>query len=482
MNSNELFGFLKASPDHAEREDISEEEDGQRTKFCRDRDRLLYSKEFRRLEGKTQVFVNGFDDHIRNRLTHTLEVSQIAQSLARCFNLNLNLVEAISFGHDVGHAPFGHVGERELNYFANNCYKYKDFSIAGEEERGFKHNLQGVKVVSTLEKISPDYPGLNLTDYTRWGILNHSDLKYKKCEHLCDGECYYRHDGKKCHLKNNDYEFYLTHYDQVISNFNQNSWSFEALIVSYADEIAQRHHDIEDGLIAGVLDKNELHEKIKSCFENYLDTDKPDQLNMIFKNNNINYIQHDLSSFLIRLYSSNLIFESTKILSNLIKEYKIRNQEEFNAVKNEITKNSDIMKLISYDEEFSKADKTFQNYLYNRILNSHLAQTMDGKASFILRNNIKAYLSNPKQLPDATIGILMKNFDKANYTKIYGSNSPKLAMNILRDQVSEFHNGSDDKFKTALIRTIIDFIAGMTDQYAIDQNRMLYGTDNYWMK
>lgn len=110
------FSFLQAVDKYATRNYTKEQEVTNRTKFVRDRDRILFSKEFRRLQGKTQVFVNGYDDHVRNRLTHTLEVSQIAQSLSESLGFEERLTEAIALGHDVGHTPFGHVGERILNH------------------------------------------------------------------------------------------------------------------------------------------------------------------------------------------------------------------------------------------------------------------------------------------------------------------------------------------------------------------------------
>lgn len=181
---NLSFSALRAEPEFAERNFLGEEENAFRSKFDRDRDRILFSKEFRRLQGKTQVFVSGFDDHIRNRLTHTLIVSQISQTISKYFGFNEVLSEAISLGHDVGHTPFGHVGERTLNLITNNCDLFKDFEIDSEREKGFKHNWQGLKVVTSLEMISPNYKGLNLTDYTLWGILNHSKLKYKPCKYF----------------------------------------------------------------------------------------------------------------------------------------------------------------------------------------------------------------------------------------------------------------------------------------------------------
>lgn len=163
----------------AAREDDSirihyEAEHAIRGKFERDRDRILYSKAFRRLSGKTQVFLSGKDDHIRNRLTHTLEVSQISRTISKVLGLNETLTEAIALGHDLGHTPFGHVGERTLNYIMCGCDKLRDFSECLDSENGFKHNWQGLRVVTDLEK-SNLYKGLNLTRYTLWGILNHSN-------------------------------------------------------------------------------------------------------------------------------------------------------------------------------------------------------------------------------------------------------------------------------------------------------------------
>lgn len=144
-----------------------------------DRDRIMYSKSFRRLRGKTQVFIAGWDDHVRNRLTHTLEVAQIATSIARRLRLNEMLTEAIALGHDLGHTPFGHSGEEILKFLTNGNNKIvKDCGIELEKSmRGFKHNLQSLRIVDDLELKTRKYPGLNLTTYTKWGILNHTEIK-----------------------------------------------------------------------------------------------------------------------------------------------------------------------------------------------------------------------------------------------------------------------------------------------------------------
>jgi len=181
---------------------MPEEEDPYRTAFQRDRDRILHTKAFRRLKRKTQVFLAPQDDHYRTRLTHTLEVSQIARTIARALFLNEDLVEAIAMGHDLGHTPFGHAGESVLN----ELYK-----------GGFKHYEQSLRVVDVLEK-RHDKPGLNLTAEVREGILRHSagkTLLYgKPPEHVM---------------------------------------AAESLVVSIADAIAYINHDIDDAIRAGVL-------------------------------------------------------------------------------------------------------------------------------------------------------------------------------------------------------------------------------------
>lgn len=123
------------------------------------------------------------DDHLRTRLTRTLEVSQIAQTIAKILGVNQTLVEAISLGHDVGHTPFGHSGERTLNHILNGCEYIKNFNQnLPEPEKGFKHNWQGIRVLTNLERINNKHIGLNLTNYTLLGILNHSSLYRKKCD------------------------------------------------------------------------------------------------------------------------------------------------------------------------------------------------------------------------------------------------------------------------------------------------------------
>ncbi len=192
----------------------SEPEHPYRTAFQRDRDRIIHSTAFRRLEYKTQVFVNHEGDYYRTRLTHTLEVAQIARTIARALKLNEDLVEAISLAHDLGHTPFGHAGEETLRELM-------------QQHGGFEHNYQGLRVVDYLEKRYPDFAGLNLTWEVREGIIKHTT-------------CFDRPQLKEF----KDYRFP----------------TLESQVVDVADEIAYDSHDLDDGITSGLIDPRQLCE------------------------------------------------------------------------------------------------------------------------------------------------------------------------------------------------------------------------------
>ncbi len=188
----------------------SEQEDGIRTPFMRDRDRIIHCKSFRRLKHKTQVFFSPNSDHYRTRMTHTLEVSQIARTIAKALRLNETLTEAIALGHDLGHTPFGHAGEELLNK---------------KSKSGFKHWVQSLRVVDVLEK---DGAGLNLTNQVRDGILKHSK-------------------GKG---------------DIIPKNKNKLAATLEGQIVRISDIIAYVNHDIDDAIRAGIIKQGDIPQNI----------------------------------------------------------------------------------------------------------------------------------------------------------------------------------------------------------------------------
>jgi len=194
-----------------------------RSEYQRDRDRILHSAAFRRLKHKTQVFVSHEGDHYRTRLTHSLEVSQIARSICRVFGLNEDLAETLSIAHDIGHPPFGHAGEDALRSLMN-------------EHEGFDHNDQAIRIVHLLEKKYFDFDGLNLTWETLEGLVKHNGP--------IEG------NAPPTILKlSNEFDLELGEYS-----------SLEAQIASISDDIAYNNHDIDDGLRAGFFTFNELRE------------------------------------------------------------------------------------------------------------------------------------------------------------------------------------------------------------------------------
>jgi len=188
-----------------------------RSAYQRDRDRVIHSAAFRRLEYKTQVFVNHEGDYYRTRLTHSLEVSQIARTISQALHLNVDLTEAIALAHDLGHTPFGHSGEEALNELMKRY-------------GGFNHNLHGLRVVDVLEERYPDFPGLNLTWEVREGIVKHSSAFDKGCK--------------------------------IPGLAPSEMPTLETQIADIADEIAYDNHDLDDGLTSGLLQESDL-EKLK---------------------------------------------------------------------------------------------------------------------------------------------------------------------------------------------------------------------------
>src|SRR5436189_6268400 len=201
MKSKDSRGHLYPDPEHE-----------YRTAFQRDRDRIIHSTAFRRLEYKTQVFVNHEGDYYRTRLTHTIEAAQVTRTLARALGLNEDLAEAVALAHDLGHTPFGHAGERTLDRLM-------------KPHGGFDHNSQSLRIVDLLEDRSPPVRGLNLSSEAREGIVKHST----------------RYDRPQ-----------VREFDPELAP------CLEAQIVDFADEIAYNAHDIEDGLKSNMLDPEDL--------------------------------------------------------------------------------------------------------------------------------------------------------------------------------------------------------------------------------
>lgn len=335
-----------------------------RNEFQRDRDRIIHCSAFRRLEYKTQVFVNHEGDMFRTRLTHSIEVSQIARSIARVLGCHEDLAETISLAHDLGHTPFGHAGQDALNH----CMK---------KYGGFEHNIQSLRIVDSLEKRYADFDGLNLMYESKEGILKHCSIK----------------NAKKIGILGERF-------------IKQQQPSLEAQIVNIADEIAYINHDIDDGFRSGLLSIDALMSNylFKSCAED-LWTKKSEINQEIFIN--------EVVRRMINRMVSDLIASSQKI----IKQYNPTSLEDVRAMPS----------LISFSQELLQHKLEIKHYLRKALYEHDKVLAMTDKAKNIINRLFDYFMDDPAQIP------------------------------------AGFKNGSDDGFSL----TIADYIAGMTDRFAI---------------
>ena len=315
-----------------------------RTCFQRDRDRILYSTAFKRLQYKTQVYLTHEGDFYRTRLTHTLEVVQHAKTFARAFHLNEDLCEAIAMAHDIGHAPFGHAGEEILNELMK---KYKE---------EFEHNIQSLRIVDELEKRYSKYNGLNLCWETREGIARHT-TEYDK--------------------PNIPEEFRETPYP-----------SLETQVVNISDSLAYRAHDLEDALAAGFFRSYQDLKKIGLSFIDRIINSVKEETkgkqaddmikNRIFVRNLIEYL------------STNVIAQTEKNIGEL----KIRSVDDVRNAEREI---------VSLSPRVGRQFKILGAYLLNEVYESPQVLTMCEKGKMIIKCIFRKFVNEPRILPKRTL-------------------------------------------------------------------------------
>tara|TARA_B100001093_G_scaffold518934_1_gene605648 strand:+ start:6226 stop:7359 length:1134 start_codon:yes stop_codon:yes gene_type:complete len=341
-----------------------------RSPYQRDRDRIIHSTAFRRLKHKTQVFVNTMGDHFRTRITHSLEVSQIARTLGKFFNLNEDLCETLSLAHDLGHTPFGHAGEETLN----RCM---------EKSGGFDHNIQTLRIVTLLENKYYNFSGLNLSLETLDGLIKHNGpLKDLKKHELILGKNFFK--GKI---------------------FFKSRPSLEAQISAISDDIAYNSHDLEDGLNANLFNINELNSI--PILKDIINKHKK-----ISKNFNKELFLRQIIRDIIDAMVKDVI-QNTKININKAKVKNINN-----------IYNADIP-LVSFSAEMIKFDLSIKNFLKNKMYFNLNVLKKTNKGKKIINFLFKKIKKNPKKF--------LKNMNNNNVE-----------------------------------RRISDFIAGMTDRYAIN--------------
>jgi len=348
-----------------------------RSEFQRDRDRIIHSGAFRRLEYKTQVFVNHEGDLFRTRLTHSIEVAQIARSIARRLHLNEDLAEAISLAHDLGHTPFGHAGQDALN---------KCMQAYG----GFEHNLQSVRVVDVLEERYATFDGLNLCFETREGILKHCALD--KAREL--GELGLR----------------------FINNLRP---SLEGQIANLADEIAYNNHDVDDGLRSGIITLDQLS-KVPLVAEHL------QQVRNAYPGLPERRVVHETVRRMINTLVTDLICQSA---ANIAAQKLVTLDDVHRAPA-----------LIAFSEELNAKQRELKKFLYTHLYRHYRVMRMSAKAQRIIRELFEVFMEDSRLLPT-------------------------------RFQTPQTQEAS------GCARVVADYIAGMTDRYAIREHKRLFAVE-----
>ena len=326
-----------------------------RSEFQRDRDRILHSAAFRRLKHKTQVFVSNEGDHYRTRLTHSLEVSQIARSISKIFNLNEDLTETLSLSHDIGHPPFGHAGEDALS----------ECMVSHE---GFDHNDQAIRIVHLLEKKYFDFEGLNLTWETLEGLVKHNGPMTKDVPKTIEAL------DKEFDLKLNEFS------------------SIEAQIASIADDIAYNNHDLDDGLRAG--------------FFSYDDLVELPMIGEIIKNFPKNYNSYDMQRInneITRKSTSIMITDVINTISEKVKKSKVRCNEDV-RLNNE--------KIADFSDKTKEEVKYIRSFLSMKMYNHDKVKTMTSNAHQIISSLFKLFIEQDEKFIKEHMKKIISDKDK----------------------------------------------------------------------
>ena len=353
---------------------VREDKPSGRSEFQRDRDRIIHSSAFRRLEYKTQVFVNHEGDMFRTRLTHSIEVAQIGRSIARCLNLNEDLVEAVSLAHDLGHTPFGHAGQNALNA----CMK---------EYGGFEHNLQSLRVVDVLEERYAEFNGLNLCFETREGILKHCSLD----------------NARKL--------------GEVGERFLQDRrTTLEGQLANLADEIAYNNHDVDDGLRSGLITLEQLTGV--RLFASHLDL-----VRKTYPGLDERRVTHETIRRMINTQVNDLMAET----SRRIRQHNIGSVEDVRAAP----------ALAAFSAELHEQNKEMKAFLHTNLYRHYRVMRMSAKAARIIGDLFNAFMDDRRMLP------------------------PQYVKQAEMDHA----------------RAVADYIAGMTDRYAIREHRRIFAVE-----
>lgn len=446
-----------------------------RTEFQRDRERVVNCKAFRRLVDKAQIFGSEKGDYYRTRMTHSLEVNQIAKAIAYALKLNLDLTEAIALGHDLGHTPFGHQGERTLddilcgkisigisatqNMFENRCFG------------GFKHNYQSAKVLTEIEQKYKEFSGLNVSVQVVEGVLKHTKLKPSEID-LAD--FLPKEYVDKIHISDEKV--------QVCS-------SLEGQVVAIADEIAQRGHDVDDALTSGVMTIDEFKDRLKidKCRELFNRIDKEikdienlERLIIDKKELIISRIVTVIINYFIQKtieYSLTLVCKNEKLGSITLDNTRV---------------------MVSFPDDVERVNGYLEKVVQKKVICNNEVARADYNASMIVQNLFAKYYKNPRLLHSGTVHKIfletLKNENRAvsnsainlsdGSIELVNKEIEEITSKILNEKIVLKYLKDGDKSCTEkdivifekrriLVRAITDYIAGMTDGYALEEYEKL---------
>ncbi len=368
-NEDRLLSPLAARSKYTRGRQYPEDPHPYRAEFQRDRERIIHCRAFRRLEYKTQVFVNHEGDHYRTRLTHTIEVAQIARSIARALRLNEDLAEGIALAHDLGHTPFGHTGESVLDALL-------------KDEGGFEHNRQSLRVVEKLEERYQSFPGLNLTWETREGIIKHS-----------------------------------TSYDhpEVSGYAPEERPSMEAQIIDHADEIAYNNHDLDDGLSSGMLVLDDVAGL--AIWKYAMKTAGMESIKRSAKKLAVSRI--------IRTIINVLVTDLIQTTERNVEKLGLRTHDDVRKCPE---------KPVAFSDGIAEMNTELKSHLMQNLYRHYRVVRMGIKAENVLTELFTIYRDHPEALPGDYFG------------RIRGE---------------------------GLRRVIADYLAGMTDRYAMEEHQKL---------
>ncbi|MBQ8245962.1 MAG: dNTP triphosphohydrolase [Lachnospiraceae bacterium] len=465
---------LAQKDEQAKRIYKSDKVDRYRTEFQRDRERVVNCKAFRRMVDKAQIFSAEKGDYYRTRMTHSLEVNQIAKAIAYALKLNLDLTEAIALGHDIGHTPFGHQGERTLDNILSGKEK---IGIEGGTDidllqkrcfGGFKHNYQSAKILAQIEEKYYAHPGLNVSVQVIEGVLKHTKIK--------------PNDVK---LKDFLSEKYLNEIEVDYESEEQVCSSLEGQVVAIADEIAQRGHDVDDALTSGVMTIKE--------FKDMLEVDKCQELAAKINSELEKVMQTE------RHITDKKDLQIARIVSCIVNYFIVntvkhseRRMLEHNDLSQITMKNT--IKIVEFSPEVQKVNAYLERVVQKKVICNNEVARADYNANQVVKKLFEKYYFNPRLLHSGTINKIF--IETLRHTNKAVSNS---AINISdgsielvnkeifdmtrkvidKNMIAKYLQGENEdaceediiifEKRKILVRAITDYIAGMTDGYALEE-------------